>query len=195
MVKGQAATLEAATQRAAALLAGATSVVALVSSWGSNEELAAFHAAFGSQCGSRLTAFSKADHLPQPGEVLEDHLLIKSDKNPNLTAATARYPLLSPTDTPSTAAALASADVVLVWGEGVDAAMLPAGAAVIRLESYEQPYLATADVFIPISIQTERAGHYTNVAGTVTPFAACFESKAPIAHAESLFAQLAGGAT
>ncbi|MFY7923521.1 MAG: 2Fe-2S iron-sulfur cluster-binding protein [Gemmatimonas sp.] len=199
MVKGQAVTLEAATQRAAALLAGATSVVALVSSWGSNEELAAFdaafHAAFGSPGAGRLTAFSKADHLPQPGEVLEDHLLITSDKNPNLTAAAARYPLLSLTDVRETTAALASADVVLVWGEGVDAAMLPAGAAVIRLESYEQPDLATAEVFIPISIQTERAGHYTNFAGTVTPFAACFESKAPIAHAEALFAQLAGGAT
>jgi ABC-type sugar transport system ATPase subunit len=51
---------------------------------------------------------------------------------------------------------------------------------------------AVADVFIPISIQTERSGHYTNFSGTVTPFTACFAPKAPVAHAETLFASLAG---
>lgn len=190
MVQGRAVDLAQATAQATKVLAEARRVVALVSSWGSNEELAAFAAAFASKLGSSMTAFSKADHFPQPGEVVEDHLLIKADKNPNLTAAQALFPVWSE----NTIGALTEADVVLVWGEGVSPEQIPTGVSVIRLEAYAQPYHATADVLIPLSIQTERHGHYTNYAGTVTPFAACFAPKAPVAHAEQLFAQLAGGA-
>jgi NADH-quinone oxidoreductase subunit G len=189
MVRGQVVEVGSATASAAALLASARRAVALVSSWGSNEELSAFASAFASRLGKTLTAYSKADHVPQAGEVLEDHLLIKADKNPNLTAALSHFPLL-PSDV---AAALAEADVVLVWGEGVAAEQLPAGAKVIRLESYAHPSHNTADVFLPISIQTERSGHYTNFAGAVTPFSACFAPKAPVVHAAELFVQLAGG--
>ena len=168
------------------LLAGAKKPVALVSSWGSNEELAAFHAAF----GTKVPGFVKADHLPQPGEVLEDHLLIKPDKNPNRKAALALYPALP---AQISDALPADTDVVLVWGEGFDSALAPSGAKIIRLDSYAHEQLALADVFIPISIQTERSGHYTNFAGVVTPFEACFPVKPGIVHAEALFAQLSAG--
>lgn len=188
MVQGMPVPLDEAVERATMLLQGARKVVALVSSWGSNEELAAFAMAFASRLGSSLTAYTKADHLPQPGETVEDHLLIKADKNPNLTAAAARFPLV-PDDM---AGALVGADVVLVWGEGVPQSVLPAGATIVRLDGYAHDHNAAAHVFIPLSIQTERAGHYTNFEGTVTPFTACFEPKAPVAHAEQLFAQLAG---
>ena len=188
LVQGMGVALDEAIERASALLRGARRVVALVSSWGSNEELAAFADAFAARLGTSMAAYAKPDHLPLPGEVLEDALLIKADKNPNLTAATARFPLL-PADA---AAALAGTDVVLVWGEGVADDLLPAGATVIRLDGYAFAHNATAHVFIPLSIQTERSGHYTNFAGTVTPFAACFPPKAPVAHAEQLFARLAG---
>ena len=135
-----------------------------------------------------MTAYAKADHQPQPGEVVEDHLLIKADKNPNLTAATARFPM-APADLP---AALAGADVVLVWGEGVAQAALPPEATIIRLDGFAHEHNARAHVFIPLSIQTERSGHYTNFEGTVTPFEACFAPKAPVAHAAELFARLSG---
>jgi NADH-quinone oxidoreductase subunit G len=163
-------------------------VVALVSSWGSNEELEAFAQAFAPRLGGSLVAYAKADHVPQPGEVVEDHLLIRADKNPNLTAATARFPLL-PEDATG---ALTGADVVVVWGEGVSSDRLPPGATIIRLDGYAQPHNTSAHVFIPLSIQTERSGHYTNFEGTVTRFEACFEPKVPVAHAADLFVRLAG---
>jgi NADH dehydrogenase/NADH:ubiquinone oxidoreductase subunit G len=98
---------------------------------------------------------------------------------------------IAPTRAPALLRALADADVVLVWGEGASASMLPPGARVIRLEAYAQPYLAQADVFIPISIQTERSGHYTNFEGVVSPFAALFTARPTVAHAETVFAALA----
>lgn len=183
MQRGAAVDLSAATSAAAALLASAKHPVALVSSWGSNEELAAFHTAF-----PGITGFVKADHLPVAGEVIEDELLIKPDKNPNRKAATALYPALPA----HVATALtAGTDVLLVWGEGFDMSLAPAGAKIILLGSYEHAQNAQADVFIPISIQTERSGHYTNFAGVVTPFEACFPLKPSIVHAEALFATLA----
>jgi NADH-quinone oxidoreductase subunit G len=186
MQRGAPVELSVAIAAAKQLLAGAKQPVAIVSSWGSNEELAAFHAAF----GATMPAFVKADHVPQPGEVLEDHLLIKPDKNPNRAGALAWYPAL-PAQVSD--ALPAGTDVVLVWGEGFDSALVPSGAKVIRLDSYAHEQLAAAEVFIPISIQTERSGHYTNFAGVVTPFEACFPVKPGIVHADALFAELATG--
>jgi len=180
MQRGAAVDLSAATAEAARLIAAAHTPIALVSSWGSNEELAAYHAAL----GHRLRSYVKADHLPLPGETIEDHLLIKPDKNPNRRAALALYPALADEPLPS------DTDLVLVWGEGFASDRIPAGARVIRLDAYASPDNAQADVFIPISIQTERDGHYTNFEGTVTAFSACFPVKPSIAHAESLFATL-----
>ena len=79
MVAGRVVDTAAATAEAARLIAAARTPVALVSSNGSNEELAAFAAAL----APRVRPFVKVDHLPAPGEVIEDHLLIKADKNAN----------------------------------------------------------------------------------------------------------------
>ncbi len=183
MQRGATVDLRAAIESARQLIAASRKPVAILSSWGSNEELAAFHAAF----GTRMSGFVKADHLPLPGEVLEDHLLIKPDKNPNRRGALALFQALPehvsdafPADT----------DLVFVWGEGFESALIPAGAKVIRLDGFAHAHNAQADVFIPISIQTERSGHYTNFAGVVSPFAACFPVKPSIVHAEQLFAEL-----
>ena len=184
MRRGTAIPLDTAVAEAAAMMASATQAVALVSSWASNEELAAFRAACGDALGSRITAWVKADHQPLPGETIEDHLLIKADKNPNRAGALAHFAAL-PTDLH--AAFPAGTDLVLVWGEGFDSAMLPTGAKVIRLDGFASADNAQADLFIPISIQTERSGHYTNFAGTVLPFSACFPPVATVAHAEGLF--------
>jgi NADH-quinone oxidoreductase subunit G len=53
MLKGKPADLGEATRAAARLIANAKRPVALISSWGSNEELAAFKQAL----GSRFTSF------------------------------------------------------------------------------------------------------------------------------------------
>jgi len=82
-------------------------------------------------------------------------------------------------------------DLVLVWGEGFDFERVPRGAVIIVLNAYVQPENGHADVFIPVSIQTERRGHYTNFQGTVSAFEPCFPKKPSIADAEALFAALA----
>ena len=67
---------------------------------------------------------------------------------------------------------------MLVWGEGFSFAQLPPKAKIIYLNSYLQPENGHADVFLPISVQTERSGHYTNFQGVVSAFEACFDEEA-----------------
>ncbi len=181
MLKGKPVELAAAVAAAQRLIGEAKRPVALVSSWGSNEELAAFKAAL----GSRMRCFVKQDWTPQDGERVEDDILIKADKNPNATAAKALFG-----DEP---AALDGADLVLVWGEGCSFAQLPPGARIVFLNAYLAPENGHADVFLPISIQTERSGHYTNFAGVVSEFRQCFPKRRGVADAEALFAALATG--
>ena len=49
-------------------------------------------------------------------------------------------------------------------------------------------------MFIPISIQTERAGSYTNFDGVVSRFEPIVRKKDGVAHAAQLFARLAAAA-
>ncbi len=183
LLKGVPAPLEAALGEARALLAAAKRPAAVVSSWASNEELAAFKGAF----GSRFSLVAKRDHEPQPGEVIEDDLLIRADKNPN--AAGVRVALGEcGTKVPG------DADLVLVWGEGFDFRAVPAGARIVFLNAWLQPENGHADVFLPISIQTERDGSYTNFAGVTSRFGRCFAPPAGVVHAEKLFAALSGKA-
>ena len=182
MKKGVAVELPAAIAAARELIDGAKRAVALVSSWGSNEELDAFRRAL----GARFTTLVKHDWQPQPGERLDDELLIRADKNPNAAKARALFPQFDdgrsiPGDT----------DLLLIWGEGFDFARLPARARTIFLNAYLQPENGHADVFIPISIQTERRGHYTNFQGVVSAFEPCFRKKTSVADAEDLFAAIA----
>ena len=183
MVRGAPVALDAAIGAARDLLAAARQPAALVSSWGSNEELAAFERAL----GGRLDCRVKDDWQPLPGEVVEDDFLIRADKNPNNAAARARFPAWDRTFAPGT-------DLVVVWGEGFDRASAPAQARVVWLDAYANEGHRAADVFIPITIQTERRGHYTNFEGKVGAFAPCFDRPAYAADAEALFAALAARA-
>jgi NADH-quinone oxidoreductase subunit G len=187
MRKGQPTPLQDAIHRAAALIAAAKRPVALVSNWASNEELAAFQAAL----GSRMACHVKTDCQPAAGEVLEDKLLIRADKNPNTAGALALFPAL-PAD--AREAFPPDCDLVLVWGEGFSFAQLPPQASIVYLNSWLQPENGHADVFIPVSVMTERRGHYTNFEGTVSAFEPCFHKCPGVADAESLFAALAAGA-
>jgi NADH-quinone oxidoreductase subunit G len=183
MQKGAAIELPAAIEAARRLIEVAKRPVALVSSWGSNEELAALKNAL----GGRVAAFVKQDWAPQPGERLDDDLLIRADKNPNTAAARALFPQRDD----GTRAFAEDTDLVLIWGEGFDFARVPARAKIIFLNAYLQPQNGHADVFIPISIQTERRGHYTNFQGVVSAFEPCFPKKESVADAETLFAAIA----
>jgi NADH-quinone oxidoreductase subunit G len=182
MLKGKPVELSAAVSEAQRLIRGAKKPVALVSSWGSNEELAAFKGAL----GARMRCFVKADWTAQPGERVEDDFLIKADKNPNTAAAQALFGADPVAFEPGT-------DLVLVWGEGFAFSKLPPGVTIVFLNSYLAPENGHADVFLPISIQTERTGHYTNFAGTVSEFRPCFPKRRGVADAEALFAALAVG--
>jgi len=180
MRKGNAVEVDEAFETARKLTAEAKHPVALISSWGSNEELAAFKNAL----GSRFTAFVKADHVPAPGEPIEDDLLIRADKNPNTAAAHALFGR-------DAIHFAAGTDLVFVWGEGFEFATLPRGAKVIFANSYVRPENGYADVFFPLSVQTERAGHYTNFEGTVSAFLPCFARPSAVIDAEALFAAIA----
>ncbi len=187
MQKGKPVDLPVAIAAARTLIDAAKHAVALVSSWGSNEELAAFKEAL----AGRFTTFVKRDHEPLAGERLHDDLLIRPDKNPNTASARALFGESSAGEP----AVPADTDLVLVWGEGCNFGRLPAKAKIIFLNAYLQPENGHADVFIPVSIQTERAGHYTNFAGVVSGFERCFAKKPTVADAQNLFAALAVEAT
>ncbi len=131
-----------------------------------------------------FATFVKIDAATEPGERTADELLIRPDKNPNTAGARALFgdqPPILPEGT----------DLVLVWGEGCDFATLPRGARIIFLNSYLRPENGHADVFIPLSVQTERGGHYTNFEGTVSEFRPCFSKADSVADAAALFVALA----
>jgi NADH-quinone oxidoreductase subunit G len=180
MLRGKPVAVATAVEAARELIAAARKPVALVSTWASNEELAAFRAAL----APRFMSFSKPDQFARPGEPVEDDLLIRADKNPNRAAVAALYadaPQRLPDD----------ADLVLVWGEGFDFGRLPPRARVIALNAWLAPENGHADVFFATSIQTERAGHYTNFEGVVSRFEPCFAKKPSVVDAEALFEALA----
>ncbi len=183
MLKGRPVNLPAAIDEARRLIGAARHPLALVSNWGSNEELEAFKR----YLGEVFHSFAKTDWQPEEGERLEDDLLIKADKNPNTAKARELFHAGEPAYHDGT-------DLVLVWGEGADFAKIPATAKIIFLNSYLAPENGHADVFIPISVQTERAGHYTNFAGIVTGFEPCFPKGEAVADAEVLFKALAAPA-
>ncbi len=187
MMKGLEVTVGEALASAQTLLAQSRCTVVLVSSWGSNEELQALHGAVlaASARGQRVSCCVKADQQPLQGEVVQDDLLIRADKNPNTRRAQELFGNAPP-------AVPADTDLVLVWGEGFDATALPPGAKVIRLNSWLATENSQADVFIAISVMTERHGHFINFQGTVSAFAPCFAKPAAgVVDAEQVFATLA----
>jgi NADH-quinone oxidoreductase subunit G len=183
MLKGKPTDVETALAAARTLFAAAKQPVAIVSNWGSNEELAAANRAL----SAPWHALYKHDWLPQEGERISDHLLIRPDKNPNTAGARTHFgPLdehVSPFD--------ADTDLVLIWGEGFDFARIPAGAKIVFLNAFLQPENGHADVFFATSLQTERRGHYTNFAGVVSAFLPCVPRAPTVVDAEALFDALA----
>jgi NADH-quinone oxidoreductase subunit G len=184
MLKGRPVTVAAALDEARRLIGAARRPMALVSNWGSNEELEAFKR----HLGEIFHCFVKHDWQPEQGERVEDDLLIRADKNPSTARARELFHEMG------APAAYDGTDLVLVWGEGCDFARLPPQAKLIFLNSYLAPENGHADVFLPISVQTERHGHYTNFQGVVSAFEPCFEKGPAVSHAADVFAALAAPA-
>src|SRR6185369_11254738 len=109
LVHGTACTPQEAVAAAQRLLFDAAKPAAIVSPWGSNEELAAFKSTF----GNRFTVYTAQGREPEAGEVIEDRLLIKADKSPNSHSVEALFGC-------HPFAADAGHDVVLVWGDRID---------------------------------------------------------------------------
>jgi NADH-quinone oxidoreductase subunit G len=183
MLKGRPVPVAEALDAARRLIGAARHPVALVSNWGSNEELEAFKRYLGEVFQSHV----KRDWAPEEGERLEDDLLIRPDKNPNTAKARELFHDGEPAYHDGT-------DLVLVWGEGCDFARIPPQAKIIFLNSYLQPENGHADVFLALSIQTERAGHYTNFQGEVSAFEPCFAKGPSVLDAEAVFKALAAPA-
>jgi NADH-quinone oxidoreductase subunit G len=190
MLEGSEVPFAEAVGAARELLGRARRPVALISSWASNEELLAFRRTLASRFAA---CFVKADHLAQAGEVVQDDLLIRADKNPSGARARELFggrerahdaAVHLPPDT----------DLVLVWGEGFDFAQAPRGVPLVFLNAFLAPENGHADVFFATSVMTERAGHYTNFEGTVRAFLPCFARPAGVADAEQVFEALAAPA-
>jgi NADH-quinone oxidoreductase subunit G len=184
MLKGRPVTVAAALDEARRLIGAARHPLALISNWGSNEELEAFKR----YLGEVFHCVVKRDWQPEEGERIEDDLLIRADKNPNTAKA---RELFHETGAP---AFHDGTDLVLVWGEGFDFAHVPPQAKIIFLNSYLQPENGHADVFLAVSTQTERSGHYTNFQGVASAFEPCFARKDTVLDAEALFKALAAPA-
>ncbi len=83
MLKGRPVNLAAALDEARRIISSARHPVALVSNWGSNEELDSFK----QYLGEVFHSFVKEDWRAEPGERIEDDLLIRADKNANTARA------------------------------------------------------------------------------------------------------------
>jgi NADH-quinone oxidoreductase subunit G len=182
LVAGRPASWDEALAAARRLVADARNPAALVSTHGSNEELDAFR----SLLANRFRTYAHEDCVPEPGEVVDDRLLIRADKNPNGFGVQTRFG----------AAALppvSNHDVVLVWGELGDGAASRLGAArVIHLTAFGPAAAARAAVALPLSTHFERAGTFTNFEGKANAFAPVFDPPPGVRHAVHVFRSLAG---
>src|SRR5678816_3878144 len=111
MLRDTPASIEKALEEARDLIARARNPAAIVSALASNEELDAFK----STLAARFCVYAREDSVAQPGEVVEDDLLIKADKNPNSHGVRERFGWRS-----LTAADAGTHDLFLVWGEWGD---------------------------------------------------------------------------
>ncbi len=175
---GQSASVVAALAQARRLLAQARKPALLVSAHASNEELDVCQQLL----GGRVTAYVRQDVLPAAGEVLEDALLIRADKNPNGFGVQARF---------GSAAfdAAAGHDLVIVWGEFTAFAGL-GDTRVIHLSTFGPAPGAHIDVALPVSTTFERSGSFSNFEGKTNTFAAVLDKPPEVQHAADVFRSL-----
>ena len=177
LVRGQAGSASEAVAEAKRLLESARNPAVLVSSHASNEELDVLYSLLGG-----VPVYVHRDWLPVEGEVVEDQLLIRADKNPNRAGVVARFGERE-------FAPEAGHDVVLAWGEF--AAAPPGAAHWIHLSLFGTPADVPASVVIPVSNTWERRGTFTNFEGKLNAFEQVFERPAGVQHASDVLRSLA----
>ncbi len=177
-VAGRPVSLGAALAEARRLLAAAQKPAVLVSSHASNEELDEVRSSIGD-----VPAYVHRDWEPMPGEVVEDALLIRADKNPNRFGATSRFGERE-------FDAAAAHDVVIAWGE-ITSPPAFGRAAVIHLTPFATPADPPFAVAFPVSHTWERSGSFTNFAGLVNTFDPVFAPAPHVQHAAAVFRSLA----
>ncbi|HEY6925609.1 MAG TPA: hypothetical protein VI653_19170, partial [Steroidobacteraceae bacterium] len=180
LLEGMPSSIERALDVARGLLAQAKRPAALVSAQASNEELDAFAAALQGRC----TIYTREDCRPGSGEVVEDDLLIKADKNPNSYGVRMRFGSV-----PFTADVAGDHDLFLIWGEWDDYASL-GRARLIHLTAFAKQQEFFPEVLIPLSMFLERRGSFCNFEGRVNRFEAVFDKPRLAEHAERVFAGL-----
>ena len=178
LVAGRPVSPGQALAEAKRLFAAAQKPAVLVSSHASNEELDVLKSVL-----RAVPAYVHRDWHPVAGEVVEDALLIKADKNPNRAGVVARFG-----DRAFDGAA--GHDLVLVWGEVT--APLPLGATPwIHLTPFATPADPPAAAVIPVSNTWERCGSFTNFEGRHNAFEQVFDKPADVHHAADVFRGLA----
>lgn len=178
LVDGFKATDDDLLAAARKLLAQATKPAAVVSSHASNEELQAFKETM----ADKFTVYIRKDDTPQKGEVVEDELLIRADKNPNGAKVTELFG--EGKFDPS-----AEHDLVMVWGDNVNYEDF-ADAKVIHLGAFSSGREKEAAIFVPISTTFERSGTFTNFEGVDNCFEQVTEKAASVLHAEDFFRRM-----
>ena len=178
-VAGKPVTAAEALAAARRLLQQASNPAVLVSAHASNQELDALK----SLLGTRLKAYVRQDKQPAAGEVLQDELLIRADKNPNSHGVQARFG-------DAAFSAAAGHDLVFVWGERAGLAGL-GDCKVVHLAHFGAAWPAPADVLIPLSTTFERSGSFSNFEGTESRFEAVFDKPTQVQHAADVFKGLA----
>jgi NADH-quinone oxidoreductase subunit G len=180
---GEHSSVDEAIDRARNLLAHAKSPAALVSAHASNEELDAF-LVLAKAFGPRLSIYVREDCPPAPGEIVEDALLIKADKNPNSFGVRERFG-----STRLEAGAARRHDLFLIWGEWHESLDLGT-APVIHLTAFAAAAPRKVDVLIPLSTTFERSGTFCNFEGMRSRFEQVFDKPPFAQHATELFARL-----
>jgi len=177
---GRASSVDAALAQARRLLGEASRPALLVSAHASNEELDALQAL----PLQRFAVYTRQDRQPAPGEVVEDALLIRADKNPNTHGMQARFGS-KPFDP------AAGHDLAVVWGQMAGAQDWSAlgDLRVIHLASFGPAHPA-ADVLLPISTHFERSGSFSNFEGTPTVFTQVFNKPDGVLHAGDVLRSL-----
>lgn len=178
MIGAEEVSVEEALAEARRLLSEAANPAVLVSAHASNEELVAFRETL----AGRFTVYTREDCRPAAGEVLQDDLLIRADKNPN--GYRVRELFGSRRFDPT-----AGHDLVLVWGELED--YLPfVRARVIHLTPFALPGEQTPDLLIPIPTLFERRGSFTNFEGKLNRFEAVFDKPQQVLDPAELFERI-----
>lgn len=160
------------------LLAKAEKPAVLVSSHASNEELTSVQEFL----SEKVTVYSRKDYTPKPGEVVQDNLLIRAEKNPNPKGI---ENILGCQEFDRSA----KHDLLIVWGDNVNYADYK-DVPVIHLSSFVTGQEKQAAVFVPISTIFERNGTFTNFEGVENRFEQVFDKPELVMHAEDFFRRL-----